>query len=175
MSDSAASISPASVRPRDEVALRPAVESMTLLSAGMIVHDLATDRIVLLRRGPKAKFGRGSWDLPVGKTDPGESVVETAVRELKEETGLVVRPESLRLAEVVHGAWGVEAPNGWVGTLFVTHEWAGELVNAEPEKHDRLEWFDVKALPGPFVPVAEAVVTAYLGGGAPQVLLVGWE
>ena len=31
---------------------------------------------------------RGSWDLPKGKMDPGETPPETAVREVQEETGL---------------------------------------------------------------------------------------
>jgi 8-oxo-dGTP pyrophosphatase MutT (NUDIX family) len=33
-------------------------------------------------------FRRGVWDLPKGKQDPGETLVETAVREVHEETGL---------------------------------------------------------------------------------------
>lgn len=34
-------------------------------------------------------FRRGSWDLPKGKIDPGETPEEAAVREVQEETGLV--------------------------------------------------------------------------------------
>ncbi len=33
-------------------------------------------------------YRRGSWDLPKGKIDPGESPQEAAVREVQEETGL---------------------------------------------------------------------------------------
>lgn len=33
-------------------------------------------------------FRRGVWDLPKGKQDPGETLVQTAVREVQEETGL---------------------------------------------------------------------------------------
>ena len=33
-------------------------------------------------------FRRGVWDLPKGKQDPGESLAETAVREVREETGI---------------------------------------------------------------------------------------
>lgn len=34
-------------------------------------------------------FRRGSWDLPKGKIDPGETPEQAAVREVQEETGLV--------------------------------------------------------------------------------------
>jgi 8-oxo-dGTP pyrophosphatase MutT (NUDIX family) len=33
-------------------------------------------------------FRRGVWDLPKGKQDPGETLAQTAVREVHEETGL---------------------------------------------------------------------------------------
>ncbi len=34
-------------------------------------------------------FRRGVWDLPKGKQDPGETLAQTAVREVCEETGLI--------------------------------------------------------------------------------------
>jgi NUDIX domain len=34
-------------------------------------------------------FRRGSWDLPKGKIDPGETPEQASVREVQEETGLV--------------------------------------------------------------------------------------
>ena len=77
-------------------ALKSALESMTLLVAAVIVHDKATNRVVLLQRSENAKFAQGMWDLPVGKSEPGEPITETAVRELYEETGLTVKPESSR-------------------------------------------------------------------------------
>ena len=95
-------------------ALKPALESMTLLVAAVIVHDKTTNRVVLLQRSENAKFARGMWDLPVGKSEPGEPITETAVRELYEETGRTVKPESLKVAHILHGAWGVEAPNGFL-------------------------------------------------------------
>lgn len=91
-------------------ALKPALGSMTVLVAAVIVHDRAAGRVVLLQRGENAKFARGKWDLPVGKSEPGEPITETAVRELHEETGLTVKSEALEVAHIIHAARGVEAP-----------------------------------------------------------------
>ncbi|MHB9860665.1 NUDIX domain-containing protein [Streptomyces sp. YIM S03343] len=148
---------------------------MTLLVAAVIVHDRGADRVVLLQRGPDAKFGQGLWDLPVGKSEPGESVIGTAVRELYEETGLVVAPEALEVAHIVHGAWGVEAPNGFLTVVFVAHEWSGEPQNREPHKHAEVRWVDVGALPEDFVRSGDTALRRYLAGGGPQVSLHGWS
>jgi ADP-ribose pyrophosphatase YjhB (NUDIX family) len=155
-------------------ALKPALESMTLLVAAVIVHDRATNRVVLLQRSQNAKFAQGLWDLPVGKNEPGEPITDTAVRELHEETGVTVRPESLKVAHVIHGAWGVEAPNGFLTVVFVTHEWAGEPENREPRKHAQVGWVDADAIPENFVDTTSSALRRYLSGG-PEVSLDGWQ
>lgn len=156
--------------------LKPALGSMTVLVAAVIVHDKAADRVVLLQRGPRAKFGQGMWDLPLGKSEPGEPITATAVRELYEETGLVVRPEALEVAHVVHGSQGVAAPNGFLTVVFATHDWTGEPENREPDKHAQVRWFDVAALPqapGEFVRSSAGALRRYLDGG-PLISLAGW-
>ena len=154
--------------------LPPALDSMTVLVAAVIVHDKATNRIVLLQRGANATFGQGMWDLPVGKSEPGEPITETAVRELYEETGLTVKPEALKVAHVIHGAWGAEAPNGFLSVVFSAHEWTGGPENREPHKHAQVCWVDADALPGEFVKSTASALQAYLTHG-PQITLRGWE
>ncbi|MCX4905474.1 NUDIX domain-containing protein [Streptomyces sp. NBC_00878] len=154
-------------------ALPPALESMTLLVAAVIVHDKATNRVVLLQRSQNAKFAQGMWDLPVGKSEPGEPITETAVRELHEETGLTVKPESLKVAHIIHSAWGVEAPNGFLTVVFAAHEWAGEPENREPRKHSQVCWVDIDDVPGDFVDTTASALRHYLNDG-PDVSLEGW-
>ncbi|MFF2654167.1 NUDIX domain-containing protein [Streptomyces sp. NPDC058045] len=155
-------------------ALKPALESMTLLVAAVIVHDQATNRVVLLQRSENAKFAQCMWDLPVGKSEPGEPITETAVRELYEETGLTVQPESLKVAHIIHGAWGVEAPNGFLTVVFVAHEWTGEPENREPRKHAQVRWVGTDAIPEEFVDTTASALHSYLDGG-PEVSLNGWD
>ncbi|MFG3282968.1 NUDIX domain-containing protein [Streptomyces sp. NPDC048111] len=155
-------------------ALKAALESMTLLVAAVIVHDEATNRVVLLQRSENAKFAQGMWDLPVGKSEPGEPITETAVRELYEETGLTVKPESLKVAHIIHGAWGVEAPNGFLTVVFAAHEWAGEPENREPHKHSQVRWIRTDAIPEAFVDTTANALHRFLTNGAP-VSLDGWQ
>lgn len=155
-------------------ALKAATESMTLLVAAVIVHDLEARRVVLLRRGPKAKFAQGMWDLPVGKSEPGEPITRTAVRELFEETGLVVSDSDLRLAHIIHGARGVEAPNGFLTVVFSAHSWSGSLVNSEPEKHSEVAWVHADDIPQDFVSTTRSALLGYLRNG-PSVSLDSWE
>lgn len=56
----------------------------------------AEGRVLLFRGGDPASPERGTWWFtPGGGLDPGESLVDGAVRELFEETGLRCRPEQL--------------------------------------------------------------------------------
>jgi 8-oxo-dGTP pyrophosphatase MutT (NUDIX family) len=153
--------------------LPPATGSMTLLVAAVIVHDLDQQKVLLIQRGSEAKFAPGSWDLPVGKSEKGEPITATAVRELREETGLVVDPGALRVAHVIHGAWGVEAPNGFLTVVFVTHRWSGEAVNAEPDKHRAVTWIHEDSIPADFVTTTATALNNYLAAGA-AISTDGW-
>jgi 8-oxo-dGTP diphosphatase len=59
---------------------------------GVVLID---GRVVLIRRGKEPL--RGRWVIPGGTVELGETLREALVREMREETGLVVRPREIVL------------------------------------------------------------------------------
>lgn len=55
------------------------------------VHKGETDRIVLVKQY-RFSIGDYIYELPAGLVDEGECYKETAIREMKEETGLIFKP-----------------------------------------------------------------------------------
>jgi len=76
------------------------------LSAGGVVVRLVRGRTMVAAIRPQGKAA-GTWALPKGNVDPGESPAETALREVREETGLeariVERLGDVRYAYTRHG------------------------------------------------------------------------
>jgi 8-oxo-dGTP diphosphatase len=54
---------------------------------GAVIKDGA-GRLLLIRRGHEP--GKGLWSIPGGRIEPGESDEAALIREVREETGLVV-------------------------------------------------------------------------------------
>lgn len=65
-----------------------------LVSAVCVVR---ADGLVLITQRAVAKDWPLSWEFPAGSALAGETSVDAAVRELREETGLEVSPDSLEL------------------------------------------------------------------------------
>ena len=70
-----------------------------LIGVGAVVVD--EGRVLLVRRGTEPL--RGQWSLPGGLLELGESLTNGVVREVREETGLIVEPvELIELLDRIH-------------------------------------------------------------------------
>jgi len=70
---------------------------------GGIVHD-ERHRLLLIRRANDP--GRGLWSLPGGRVETGETDQQAVVREMHEETGLLVESGPL-IGRVVRGNYAI--------------------------------------------------------------------
>jgi len=80
----------------------------------------AAGGIVLNTRGEVLWiFRRGKWDLPKGKADGGESMEQTAVREVQEECGI----KHLRVIRRLGDGYHIYAINKGKNAVFKTTHW----------------------------------------------------
>jgi len=66
-----------------------------LIGVGAVIVDAG--RVLLIRRGTEPL--KGYWSLPGGLLELGETLIDGVIREVREETGLIV--ESLELVDLV--------------------------------------------------------------------------
>jgi 8-oxo-dGTP pyrophosphatase MutT (NUDIX family) len=71
-----------------------------------VIEDPRTHRILLTRRSKRMRSFPGAWVFPGGHVDVGEHIPQAVIREVREETGLVVEPASLSLM----GVWESSFP-----------------------------------------------------------------
>jgi len=111
---------------------------------------LRDGRVLLGQR--KGSHGAGTWALPGGHLEFGETVAQCAIREVREETGLGI--DSVTPAPYTNDVFALEGKH--YVTLFVTaHSAAGEPALCEPDKCSEWRWFRWSELPSPlFQPLA---------------------
>lgn len=106
-----------------------------------------------------------TWGIPGGSMELFETIEETAIRELKEETGITA--ESLSLVGVLSGKdYYFEYPNGdkmhTVIVLFKVINYSGEIKVSDNESKN-LKFFDMNNLPK-MESRAQAIINKIING-----------
>lgn len=99
-----------------------------LVGVGVLVWR--GERILLIRRGRPP--GEGEWSLPGGAQDLGETLFETAIREVREETGLEISPISILTA--VDNI--VRDPDDRIRYHYTIIDILADWVSGEPQPRD---------------------------------------
>jgi len=116
---------------------------MSLVALTVLIH---AERVLLVQEAKLRVFG--TWNIPGGRVEPGESVVDAARREVQEEAGIDVALRGLMLIDQ-----GVASndPTRQV-TRFVFVGDVGDphalLLKSQPDEHSlRAQWFELSELP----------------------------
>ena len=97
-------------------------------SIGIVAFD--GDRVLLVRQGKASKHFDGICGLPAGKIDEGETAIQAAAREFREETGLVCSIDDLQQLPKTYRAT-IEQKDGikifdW--HVFLCKKYSGKLI-----------------------------------------------
>ena len=103
------------------------------------------ERIFLLRRA-NTGYRDGEWAMPAGHVESGETPTQAAMRELREETGVIADLSDVRFAHALYRLCGELRDRAYVDFLFICKSWSGEPRNEEPAKADACGWFDLDGL-----------------------------
>lgn len=103
----------------------------------------------------KGSHGSGTWATPGGHMEYGESFEQTAIREVLEETGLVIN--NVRFGAVTNDIFKDESKH--YVTIWVLSDWvSGEPTLNEPDKFIDQKWIDIDAIPRPLFLSWEALL-----------------
>ncbi|WP_125775316.1 NUDIX hydrolase [Antribacter gilvus] len=131
---------------------------------------------VLLQLRQGTGYLDGHWAAAAaGHVEEGESVVQAAVREAREELGIDVDPADVRPLTAMHrGDPTGPALEQRVDFFFEVTRWSGTPELQETDKAAGLAWFSFVALPSPVVPHELAVLRALHDGHVPPVMTFGF-
>lgn len=117
-------------------------------AAGIVIND-QNEILLQLRKD------REIWGLPGGALDPGEEPADAVVREVYEETGVIVQPE--RIIAVLSGKDHMRTYSNGDQVAFITTVFKCRPVSGEPcvNDHESLDvrYFPLDALPDNMVPL----------------------
>ena len=110
----------------------------TELTVLCLVHD--NERYLLQDRVSEDWKG---YTLPGGHVEPGESIVDAVIREMKEETGLMIRSPKLCGIKQFPLKDGDYSKGRYIVFLFETSDFEGELISSD---EGMMHWVEKKEL-----------------------------
>lgn len=116
---------------------------------------LIKDNKILLQRRFNTGYEDGKYSMVAGHVDEGENFTEAIIREAKEEAGVELKAEDLKVVHVMHRK-SIDSER--VDVFFIADKWGGEIKNREPHKCDDLSWFDLNDIPQNAIPYIKQAV-----------------
>ncbi|MFA6268271.1 MAG: NUDIX domain-containing protein [archaeon] len=138
-------------------------EEKKRVGSGFGVMVLKEGKVLLGKRHEDATkadselHGEGTWTMPGGKFEWGESFSVGAARELKEETGMILTKSKVLC---VNNDKNEHAHFVTVG--FFAEEFTGEARVMEPDEITEWKWFSLNELPSKVFPPSTKVIKCYL-------------
>lgn len=127
------------------------------IGVGVMILNEKGEALLSLRKGA---HGQGEWAFPGGHLEFGETIFETAIREVQEESGLHVH--SCELISVSDDFRYIKSDDKHYVTIGVVAKYEGGTPQVmEPEKCIEWKWMALNALPENLFEGTQWIVRAY--------------
>jgi len=107
---------------------------MKLATLCYVIDKKINSTLMIYRNKKPNDYHEGKWNGLGGKFDPGESPEECAIREIEEESGLIVKTVTMK-GFITFPLF--DGKDDWYVFLFTADEFQGDLIDS-PE--GKLEW-----------------------------------
>lgn len=110
------------------------------IKVGCEIFIIENEKVLLGKR--KNCYGEGTWALPGGHLEQGESIGGCVIRELKEELGICALEFKLvSLSDFINER------GHYVHISFLLEKFSGEIQNMEPDRCYEWKYFCISDLP----------------------------
>ena len=118
------------------------------VKVGVFLFLIKNDELLVLRRY-NTGIADGYYVVPMGGLKEGETATQALIREAKEETAIVLKPQWIEMCHTMYRFHRM--PEGYtfpqIDLYFRAHHWEGTITNCEPDKCDELKFYPLRALP----------------------------
>jgi 8-oxo-dGTP pyrophosphatase MutT (NUDIX family) len=136
------------------------------------LQQFAQKAIIMIKHSPTTKITGGYYALPGGRMDFGEEVDAHIIREVTEETGLIIepgKPIAIRQWQIVKGAADIAESQVFELQIIAVYRLcqvkSGQLTSGNAlaeEGIEALEWVDVAQVLDQVIPNEVSVLQTYL-------------
>jgi 8-oxo-dGTP pyrophosphatase MutT (NUDIX family) len=118
------------------------------VKVGVYLFLIQNNQVLILRR-KNTGISDGTYVVPMGCLEEGETVTEAMIREAYEEANVILKPENIQVCHVIHRLHHM--PDGYsftqVDLFFKAEMYDGVIRNMEPHKCDELRFCSIDDLP----------------------------
>jgi len=123
------------------------------------VFLIKDDRVLLAQRF-NTGYKDGQYSTMAGHLERDETITDCAIRETFEEAKVIISSKDLKLFHLMNR----HSDHDYIDFFFSCKRWRGNPVIGEPDRCDKITWFDLNKLPDNTIDYIKQVLKYYKKG-----------